>query len=47
MNLLCRRRLPELYPEHDLFIQQMKLKHTLRAIMGEELMTHLGLDYCE
>jgi myo-inositol-1-phosphate synthase len=37
----------ELYPEHDLFIQQMKLKNTLRAIMGEELMTHLGLDYCE
>jgi len=39
--------LPELYPEHDLFIQQMKLKNTLRAIMGEELMIHLGLDYCE
>ena len=37
----------ELYPEHDLFIQQMKLKNTLRAIMGEELMIHLGLDYCE
>ena len=47
MNLLCRRRLPELYPEYDLFIQQMKLKHKLRAIMGEELMTHFGLDYCE
>jgi myo-inositol-1-phosphate synthase len=39
--------LPELYPEHDLFIQQMKLKNTLRAIMGEELITHLGLDYYE
>jgi len=39
--------LPELYPEHDLFIQQMKLKNTLRAIMGEDLITHLGLDYYE
>jgi myo-inositol-1-phosphate synthase len=39
--------LPELYPEHDLFIQQMKLKNTLRALMGEELITHLGLDYYE
>src|ERR671933_1440573 len=39
--------LPELYPEHDLFIQQMKLKNTLRAVMGEELITHLGLDYYE
>ena len=33
------------YPEHDLFIQSMKLKNTLRHIMGEELITHLGLDY--
>jgi myo-inositol-1-phosphate synthase len=39
--------LPELYPEHDLFIQQMKLKNTLRAIVGEDLTTHLGLDYYE
>src|SRR5918999_250226 len=39
--------LPELYPEHDLFIQQMKLKNTLRAIVGEDLITHLGLDYYE
>jgi myo-inositol-1-phosphate synthase len=39
--------LPELYPEHDLFIQQMKLKNTLRAMMGEDLITHLGLDYYE
>ena len=39
--------LPELYPEHDLFVQQMKLKNTLRALMGEELITHLGLDYYE
>lgn len=34
-----------LYPEHDLFIQQMKLKNTLRHLMGEEQITHLGLDY--
>ena len=34
-----------LYPEHDLFIQQMKLKNTLRHIMGQELITHLGLEY--
>jgi myo-inositol-1-phosphate synthase len=37
--------LPELYPEHDLFVQLMKLKNTLRAIKGEDLITHLGLDY--
>ncbi len=37
--------LPELYPEHDLFIQLMKLKNTLRYIGGEEQVTHLGLDY--
>jgi len=35
----------DLYPEHDLFIQSMKLKNTLRHIMGEELITHLGLEY--
>ena len=34
-----------LYPEHDLFIQKTKYKNTLRYIMGEELITHLGLDY--
>jgi myo-inositol-1-phosphate synthase len=34
-----------LYPEHDLFIQQMKLKNTLRYLRGEEQITHLGLDY--
>jgi myo-inositol-1-phosphate synthase len=39
--------LPELYPEHDLFIQLMKLKNTLRYLMGEEQITHLGLDYYE
>jgi myo-inositol-1-phosphate synthase len=37
--------LPELYPEHDLFIQLMKLKNTLRFLRGEEQITHLGLDY--
>ncbi len=36
---------PGVYPEHDLFIQSMKLKNTLRHIMGEQLITHLGLDY--
>ncbi|HEX3125721.1 MAG TPA: inositol-3-phosphate synthase [Thermoanaerobaculia bacterium] len=36
---------PDLYPEHDLFIQQMKLKNTLRYLRGEEQITHLGLDY--
>ncbi|HJU43872.1 MAG TPA: inositol-3-phosphate synthase [Vicinamibacterales bacterium] len=34
-----------LYPEHDLFIQLMKLKNTLRYIMGEEMITHLGREY--
>jgi myo-inositol-1-phosphate synthase len=34
-----------LYPEHDLFIQLTKLKNTLRHMVGEELITHLGLDY--
>ncbi len=34
-----------LYPEHDLFIQSMKLKNTLRHISGENLITHLGLEY--
>jgi myo-inositol-1-phosphate synthase len=36
---------PGLYPEHDLFIQLMKLKNTLRYLKGEELITHLGLEY--
>jgi myo-inositol-1-phosphate synthase len=35
----------KLYPEHDLFIQLMKLKNTLRYLRGEELITHLGLEY--
>ena len=34
-----------LYPEHDLFIQSMKLKNTLRYLMGEDLITHLGAEY--
>jgi myo-inositol-1-phosphate synthase len=34
-----------LYPEHDLFIQSMKLKNTLRYLRGEDLITHLGLEY--
>ena len=38
---------PGVYPEHDLFIQSMKLKNTLRHIMGEDLITHLGLEYYE
>jgi len=36
---------PGLQPEHDLFIQQTKLKNTLRHLMGEEQITHLGLEY--
>jgi myo-inositol-1-phosphate synthase len=34
-----------LYPEHDIFIQQTKLKNTLRHWMGEDLITHLGTEY--
>ena len=36
---------PGLYPEHDLFIQLMKLKNTLRYTKGDELITHLGAEY--
>ena len=36
---------PGLYPEHDLFIQLMKLKNTLRHLKGEEMITHLGNEY--
>lgn len=39
---MCR---PDLKPEHDLFIQHMKLKNTLRLMMGEEVLDHSGLDY--
>ena len=38
---------PGLYPEHDLFIQLIKLKNTLRHMMGEDLITHLGNEYYE
>jgi myo-inositol-1-phosphate synthase len=38
---------PGLYPEHDLFIQLTKLKNTLRYLMGEEVITHLGVEYYE
>jgi myo-inositol-1-phosphate synthase len=36
---------PSVYPEHDLFIQQTKLKNTLRWLMGEQQITHLGMEY--
>ena len=36
---------PGLYPEHDIFIQLKKLKNTLRHMRGEDLITHLGLEY--
>ncbi len=36
---------PSVYPENDLFIQQTKLKNTLRWLMGEEQVTHLGQEY--
>jgi myo-inositol-1-phosphate synthase len=36
---------PGLYPEHDLFIQQKKMKNTLRWLGGEEPLTHIGLEY--
>jgi myo-inositol-1-phosphate synthase len=38
----CRE---DLKPEHDLFIQHLKLKNTLRILMGEEVIDHSGLDY--
>ncbi len=38
---------PGLTPEHDLFIQHTKLKNTLRWLMGEEQITHLGVEYYE
>jgi myo-inositol-1-phosphate synthase len=36
---------PGLYPEHDIFIQHWKLKNTLRWMKGEEMITHLGVEY--
>jgi myo-inositol-1-phosphate synthase len=41
----CPMTAPELYPEHDLFIQLMKLKNTMRWAMREETITHLGHEY--
>jgi myo-inositol-1-phosphate synthase len=38
---------PDLKPEHDLFIQHLKLQNTLRILMGEEVLDHSGLDYYE
>ncbi len=38
---------PGLLPEHDIFIQLMKLKNTLRWMQGEDLITHLGLEYSD
>ena len=38
---------PGLYPEHDLFIQHTKLKNTLRWLMGEPVISHLGVEYYE
>ena len=37
----------DLYPEHDLFIQLKKLKNSLRFLMGEEPLTHIGNEYYE
>jgi myo-inositol-1-phosphate synthase len=36
---------PGLYPEHDIFIQHWKLKNTLRWMMHEDMVTHLGTEY--
>ena len=38
---------PDLKPEHDLFIQHLKLQNTLRILVGEEVLDHSGLDYYE
>ncbi|SDG58302.1 myo-inositol-1-phosphate synthase [Pedobacter terrae] len=39
--------IPGVPAENDIFKQLMKLQNTLRYIMGEELITHLGQDYEE
>src|SRR5207247_7329182 len=36
---------PGLYPEHDLFIQLMKLNNTSRFLKGDGQMPHLVLQY--
>jgi myo-inositol-1-phosphate synthase len=41
---MCRA---DLHPEHDLFIQHLKLTNTLRILVGEEVLDHSGLDYYE
>src|SRR5436305_206846 len=41
----CPMTAPNLYPEHDLFIQLMKLKNTMRWAMGHQTITHLGHEY--
>jgi myo-inositol-1-phosphate synthase len=41
----CPMTAPDLYPEHDLFIQLMKLKNTMRWMVGETPVTHLGHEY--
>lgn len=38
---------PGLTPQHDIFKQLSKLENTLRYMMGEDLITHLGLEYYE
>jgi myo-inositol-1-phosphate synthase len=38
---------PALNPEHDLFVQLAKLKNTLRWMMGEDVLTHVGNEYYE
>ena len=45
LNAMCPQTAEGLYPEHDIFIQSMKLKNTLRWLMNEELITHLGNEY--
>src|SRR5262245_5240894 len=36
---------PTVEPEHDLFVQLVKLENTLRYLRGEEQITYLGLEY--
>ena len=38
---------PEIYPEHDLFVQELKLMNTLRYMRAEDQLTHFGLEYYE
>ena len=43
----CPMHAPEIYPEHDLFVQELKLKNTLRYMRAEDQITHFGLEYYE